>query len=147
MEKMSGGRFLVSFCDYGNQDVVAPTDIVPSSKHIPDGSSSVDINVNQEEELVEEPRQVTLKEKAQDVAHLISSGSSMTVTIPNDQHHHTRQVSAPAPDDSSDLKCSLCSRCPPRMPHKLACDSSPLCWGCGIKRINVDHICWVCNAR
>ena len=121
-------------------------------------SRSIHLNVIQEEDFSEaiaevnvekEPSnkdwEVKLKEKAQDKALLTGVGSNMEVTFRNDQH--TNQETDQVMDKSSSLECSLCSRCPPRKLYRLACDGSPVCWGCGVKQINVKHACWVCKAR
>jgi len=110
--------YLVKFSDYGNQDVVQEGDIVLSSRYIPDGNC-VDLNVNQEEDFSEAITEVDVEKKS----------------------------SNKDPDISSSLECSLCSRCPPRKLYRLACDGRPVCWGCGVKQINVKHACWVCKAR
>ena len=162
MEKIPGRKlYLVNFYDYGNQDVVEAVDIVFSSKYIPD-RNCVDLNVNQddecseeseisevrvEDEIIDDIREVKLEKKAQDTANLNSSGSNMKITFRNDQHKGKGSAPAPSPEDLSSLKCSLCSRCPPRKLYRLACDGSPVCWGCGVKQINVNHTCWVCKAK
>ena len=157
IEKHNSNGYLVNFSDYGNQDVVQEGDMVLSSRYIPDGSC-VDLNVNQDEESSEaitevnvknEPStkdwEVKLKEKAQDKAVIYGVGSNIEVTLHND--HHKDPETDQVPDKSSSLECSLCSRCPPRKLYHLACDGRPVCWGCGVKQINVKHACWVCKAR
>ena len=91
MEKKAGEKFLVNFCDYGNQEAVEPYDLVLSSKHIPDGSC-VDLNVNQEEELLEESSPVRLEEKDQDTGHVVQDGFDLSGLVKQGQDHPNIEV-------------------------------------------------------
>ena len=91
MEKNAGEKFLVNFYDYGNQDVVEPSDLVLSSKQIPNGSC-VDLNVNQKEELLEESRQVRLEEKDEDTGHVVQDGFDLSGLVKEGPDHPILEV-------------------------------------------------------
>jgi len=42
------------------------------------------------------------------------------------------------------LQCSLCGHLAKRC-MRVICDNVLVCWGCGVKKINIDRKCWVCH--
>ena len=137
---------MVKFVDYGNEDNVLEQDMVKTVLEIP-ADSFVDEKVDQtseeepklrsaivipkSHEETPEPKPVPkaprpLKAESFDQARLLATA----VSVAAGSRKGCEQVcSVPA-----SLQCCLCQNiC--RKGMRVACDSSPVCWGCAVKEI------------
>ena len=152
------GSFILKFVDYGNEENVVEQDMVKTAMEIP-ADSFVDENVDHTAE--EEPKvksevivhksyeEITehksvpkaprpLKAESFDQARLLATA----VSVAAGSRKGCEQVcSVPAL-----LQCCLCQNiC--RKGMRVACDSSPVCWGCAVKEITRGHVCWLCGEK
>ena len=141
------GCYYVYFMDYGNNDTVTGANIVGSVDNIPDGDS-VDVHVDQDTmKMVATSnyvREVVLETQAE------TEMSGLTVTVDNTKEVREEPAQYPNVDGEGilprALQCDICCNLVTRA-MRLACNKTPVCWGCAVKTITGSHKCWVCSEK
>ena len=125
--------FIVRFTDYGNEDLVPSNFVLTDKTHIPPL----------------EPLDEHLLENLPTIENV-----SLEDFKPNSYNssnfsdcRNTRLLEKFESLVPNHLQCSLCGLVAKRCMN-LICDEFvdfPVCWGCGVKKINTDRKCWICK--